>query len=55
MDHAKVKIGEFEIPLIGIPPSATEYECDLCHDIYPVDMLKLNVEGNQFLCKKCSK
>ena len=54
MKHAEVKIGEYKIPLIGIPPEATEYECDLCHDIFAVDEIELNKEGNQFLCKKCN-
>jgi hypothetical protein len=51
-NHAKVKIGGMVIPLIGIPVSATEYECDLCHEIFEVEDLMLNSAGNQFLCPK---
>lgn len=51
--HAQVRIGEYEIPLIGIPPKATEYTCDLCGDIFRVEALCLNDTGNQFLCEKC--
>ena len=54
MNHAVVRVGEYQIPLIGIPPSATEYECDLCHDVFPIEEIELNKEGNQFLCKKCN-
>lgn len=53
MKHATIKIGEYEIPLIGIPLSATEMECELCHDIFHITGVQLNEEGNQFLCKKC--
>jgi len=53
MKHAEVKIGEYKIPLIGIDPSSTEYECDLCHEIFEVEEVELNESGNQFLCKKC--
>ena len=53
MKHAEVEIGEYKIPLIGIPPKATEYECDLCHNIFSIRELKLSESGSQFLCKKC--
>jgi len=53
MKHATVKIDDLVIPLIGIPPTATEMECELCHDIFHITDVKLNEEGNQFLCKKC--
>lgn len=55
MKHAEVTVGEYQIPLIGIPVEATEYECDLCHDIFPVLNIHLNEEGNQFLCDTCRK
>lgn len=51
--HAQVRLGEFVIPLIGVPPTATEYTCDLCGDIFPVEQVELNEAGNQFLCQKC--
>lgn len=55
MNHAQVKIGEYKIPLIGIPASATEYECDCCHEIFEVEEIEINKTGNQFLCKFCIK
>jgi hypothetical protein len=53
MNHATVKIGDYTIPLIGIPLSATEMECDLCHDIFHINDVHLMFEGKQFLCQKC--
>jgi len=53
MKHASVRIGEYDIPLIGIPPSATEYECDLCHNIFEVEKMEVNAEGNAVYCPKC--
>jgi hypothetical protein len=35
------------------PVDPTENECDLCHQILPMDKLKLNEAGNQTLCHKC--
>ena len=55
MKHATVKIGDYEIPLIGLPLSATEMECDLCHDIFHISDVHLTFEGKQFLCQKCSR
>jgi len=54
-NHATVKIGEYIIPLIGLPLSATEMECELCHDIYHISDVHLTKDGKQFLCKKCQK
>ena len=50
--HADVKIGDYIIPLIGIPRDATLDTCDICErkDIALRDMF-FNVK--QFLCKKC--
>ena len=53
--HATVKIGDFTIPLIGIPHDATEAECDLCHDLFHIQSLKWNEAGSQLLCEKCRK
>jgi hypothetical protein len=43
---AWVKVGEYVIPLIGIPMSATEEECDCCHDIKQLQSIELT--GVQF-------
>ncbi len=53
MKHAIVKIGDLEIPLIGIPESATLAACDYCHGIFYLTDVELNREGNQFLCLRC--
>jgi hypothetical protein len=51
--HATVKVGDYTIPLIGLPVSATEMECECCHDIVHISQIEINQEGNQFLCLKC--
>lgn len=55
MKHATVKLGKYEIPLIGIPLSATEMECDLCHNIVHITEVHLMINGKQFLCRKCQE
>lgn len=52
-DYAKVTIGDYTIPLIGIPQDASEMECECCHKILRLTQVELNEAGNQFLCKKC--
>lgn len=53
--HAQVSVSGYVIPLIGIQASATEYECDGCHEVFPdrPDKLELSEDGKQFLCEKC--
>lgn len=51
MKHAKIKIGEYEIPLIGIAPVEVLEECDLCHDLFSIQIIELT--NKQFLCPKC--
>lgn len=53
MKHASVRVAGYVIPLIGIPRDATMNECDLCHDVFHIQDLKVNESGNQVLCKKC--
>jgi predicted SprT family Zn-dependent metalloprotease len=53
MNHATVKIGDYTIPLVGVPVSATEMECELCHNVVHITKVHLNEEGNQFLCLRC--
>lgn len=50
-DHAKIKLGEFEIPLIGVLPDATLETCDLCGEI--IALQNAVVTDKQVLCKKC--
>jgi formylmethanofuran dehydrogenase subunit E len=49
--HATVRVGGFEIPLIGLPKSSTLEECDLCHDEFHLTEIEYN--GKQFLCERC--
>lgn len=30
------------------------FECDLCHDMFPMVTVKLQENGQQFLCDKCA-
>lgn len=53
MKHAEVKIGEFTIPLIGVPRNATLEECDCCHEI--IVLSEAVITDKQVLCRKCSK
>jgi hypothetical protein len=57
MEHATVRLAEFKnpIPLIGVPPSATEMECERCHRSFHLSEVQLNEAGTKFLCKNCSK
>lgn len=49
--HATIKLGGYDIPLIGIQPDATLQECAACNDVFSIQDVEL-VE-TQFLCKKC--
>lgn len=51
--HAEVKIGEYTIPLIGIPEDATKDECDLCHKKFYIG--DLHLAGGYFYCEPCFK
>jgi len=55
MKHATVHIGGMVIPLIGIPMSATEEECDCCHDIFHIRKIHWSENGKQLLCGDCDK
>ena len=35
MNHAKITVGEFTVPLIGVDGEAVLETCDLCHNICP--------------------
>jgi hypothetical protein len=52
MEHATIKIDKFTIPLIGIPKDATLDECDLCHDFFSIQDLKLDKTGKFLYCPK---
>lgn len=52
-EHALVKIGDYMIPLVGIPYEACLMNCDLCHVSFYLTDVKLNYDGNQFHCMFC--
>lgn len=53
LKHATVKIGDYDIPLIGIPPDATLEECDLCGYLFNLRQVQVSENGRQILCDKC--
>ena len=53
--HASVRIGGYDVPIIGIPPSATEYKCDGCQVVCKVEQLAINETGDKFLCEQCRR
>ena len=52
MKHATVRIGEYVIPLIGVPTDATQQECANCKKSFHLSDVMLDVNGTPF-CKKC--
>ena len=53
MTHTTVRLGDYTIPLIGVKQTATEEECDLCHDIFHLSQIEL--AETQFLCGRCRR
>lgn len=51
MKHATVKIGNYTVPLIGIPKSATDETCELCGDV--MHMSESTFQDGKMLCKTC--
>ena len=49
--YATVQRDGFTVPLIGVPKSATEYECEGCGVKGPESALELT--DGKFLCAKC--
>lgn len=54
MKYAIVKLGDYNIPLIGIKPSATMEKCDICNNIFYILDINLVFKG-YFLCCKCER
>ena len=52
MEHATVKVGDMEIPLIGISKKETQDVCDFCGVYFHLQDLKLSFDG-EFLCENC--
>lgn len=52
MKHATVRLGEYEIPLVGIPVSSTEGLCAACGKKFYI--LDLRLDGHaRPTCFKC--
>ena len=52
MKHATVKIGEFEIPLIGVPQDATQQKCEGCGKNFHLTEITLDADGKP-KCPEC--
>lgn len=52
MKHAHVQSGEYEVPLIGIPKTATQQECQTCKKCFHLNEIKFNIDGAP-QCKEC--
>lgn len=54
MNHATVRIGEYTVPLIGIPKSATRQKCHHCKKSFHIADMEVD-EQFRPTCKKCIK
>lgn len=53
MNHATVRLGDYKVPLIGIPESATEEECNGCKKRNKhLSEVMLDEQG-RFMCWSC--
>jgi hypothetical protein len=53
-DHAIVDYRGYRVPLILLPPSAMEQECECCHIIFPLQQVEMS-EAGQMLCKSADQ
>jgi len=51
-EHATVKVGGYEVPLIGVPVDATQQECSRCGKSVYILLAKLDYHG-QPICLWC--
>jgi hypothetical protein len=51
-DHATVRIGEYTVPLIGVPPDASKDKCQVCGLEFYIGDMVLDGAGRT-LCQKC--
>jgi hypothetical protein len=51
--HAIAKIGDYEIPLIGIPYEACQMECDGCGEKFYLTDVTVAWDGQRCLCWIC--
>ena len=52
MDYATVRLGEYEVPLIGIPRTATEEKCSKCGLTFHLADVSMDENMNP-VCKSC--
>lgn len=50
--HATVKVGDYTIPLIGVPPLATKEKCSECGELRHLSEISLNDKGHP-VCATC--
>lgn len=50
--HATVKVGEYTVPLIGVPPTATTEKCSQCGEARHLSELSLDEHGHP-VCATC--
>lgn len=50
-EHCLVKLGDYLIPLIGIPPNSGQQRCEWCDGTFA--LWEVELIGNQFVCAKC--
>jgi hypothetical protein len=53
MKHARVKLGEFAVPLIGVPVKEGVETCDGCGKQFPFQEIEFT--GESWLCAACKK
>ena len=51
MEHATVRVDNYEIPLIGIAPDETKETCDECKKKFHLQ--DIEIVGTKFLCGEC--
>lgn len=49
--YARVPFHGHDVPLIGVPASATEEFCDYCQRGYP--LLEITLQDGHFMCAGC--
>ncbi len=54
-DHAIIKIGGFNVPLLGIAPSAVQDICDGCGKVFNIQQLLVRADGAALLCPVCQR
>lgn len=54
MKHATVRLSEYEVPLIGVPASATQEKCADCGKLFHLSEIELDLNGRH-LCPVCKE